>query len=274
MDPKGEPLAGSPVLKQAGRAPGPACPAGEMPAGGEAGPVPAAGGLARRLLRWWPILLIVAAAAALYASGAQRFLSLDTLGERQEELRGLAAEYPLASMSAFIAATAVFLMTSLPAEGLLTALGGLVFGTLMGTLLSVAGTVAAAVMLFLALRHALSTPRPEPRAFVRGLRRRMQRDAVSYLLMLRLVPVLPFSLVSLLAVLVGMRLRAFTLATTAGVIPPTLVFASLGTGLRQVLGAHEAIRLSTFTSPGVLLPLVGLALLSLLPVVWRHWRRT
>ena len=243
----------------------------------EAGSMPALGSPAHRwgrLLRWWPILLIVVAAAALYASGAQRFLSLDTLSERQEQLRGLVAEYPLAAASAFIAATAVFLMTSLPAEGLLTALGGLVFGTIPGTLLSVAGTVAAAVMLFLSLRHALSTPRSEHRPLVKGLRRRMQGDAVSYLLMLRLVPVLPFALVSLLAVLVGMRLRAFTLATTVGVIPPTLVFASLGTGMRRVLDAHEAIQMSTFTSPTVLLPLVGLALLSLLPIVWRRWRRT
>ena len=227
----------------------------------------------RQLLRWWPVLLIVVAAAALYASGAQRFLSLDTLGERQEQVRSLAAEYPFIAAFAFIAATAVFLMTSLPAEGLLTALGGLVFGTILGTILSVAGTVAAAVMLFLALRHALPA-RSGHRPFVEGLRRRMQRDAVSYLLMLRLVPVVPFSLVSLLAVLVGMRLAAFTLTTTAGAIPPTLIFASLGTGMRQVLDAHQPIRLSTFTSPVVLLPLVALALLSLLPVVWRRWRRT
>ena len=237
----------------------------------------ALGGPTRRLrhwLRWWPILLIVVAAGALYASGAQRFLSPDTLGERQEQLRGMATDYPITAAVAFFAATIVFLMTSLPAEGLLTALGGLVFGTVLGTLLSVAGTVAAALMLFLALRHALSGPPSGHGALVERIRRRMQRDAVSYLLMLRLVPILPFSLVSLLGVLVDMRLRTFTLATTAGAVPPTLIFASVGAGMRQVLDAHQPIQLSTFTSPGVLLPLVGLALLSLLPIVWRHWRRT
>ncbi len=236
----------------------------------------AVGGEARRpgrLLRWWPILLIVAAAVALYTSGAQRFLSLDALSERQEQLRSLADEHRLAASFAFIAATSVFLMTSLPAEGLLTALGGLVFGTVLGTALSVAGTVAAAVLLFLAMRHALSGMAAYQGAFVERMRQRMQQDAVCYLLMLRLLPVLPFSLVSLLAVLAGMRLRPFTLATAAGAIPPTLIFASLGAGMRQVLDAHEHLQLSTFTSPGVLLPLAGLALLSLLPVAWRRWKR-
>ena len=50
------------------------------------------------------------------------------------------------------------------------------------------------------------------------------------------------------------------------------MFAGIGAGLGSVLAAGGQPDLSVIWSPPVLLPLLGLAALSLLPVAWRRWR--
>ncbi len=135
------------------------------------------------------------------------------------------------------------------------------------------GAALAGTALYLALQFAVEDPLARRHGpLVEKIRREMETDGVSYLLVLRLLPVLPFWLVSLLPVLVGMRFGPYFFATVVGVIPPTVVFVSLGTGARQILSNHGHLHLASTLSLDVLLPLVGLAVLSLLPIAWRHWR--
>ena len=108
--------------------------------------------------------------------------------------------------------------------------------------------------------------------FLERIRPGLERDGFSYLLALRLIPVLPFWLLNLAPALVGMRLVPFALATLIGIIPGTLVFASIGAGAGQLLAAGSQPDWRIVFSPSVLLPFVGLALLSLAPVAWRHWK--
>ena len=135
------------------------------------------------------------------------------------------------------------------------------------------GGTAGAVLLFLAARTALGRPigrRAEP--LLSRIRPGLERDGFSYLLALRLIPVVPFWLLNLAPALVGMRLAPYALATLIGIIPGTLVFASIGAGIGGVLEAGRQPDLSVILSPRVIVPLLGLALLSLLPVAWRRWK--
>ena len=100
----------------------------------------------------------------------------------------------------------------------------------------------------------------------------LQRDGFSYLLAMRLIPAFPFWLVNLAAAIGGMRLLPYATATLIGIIPATLVFASLGEGWATVLAQGRRPDLMVAFSPPVLLPLLALAALSLLPVAWRRWK--
>jgi len=64
-------------------------------------------------------------------------------------------------------------------------------------------------------------------------------------------------------------LRTYVLATFLGIIPATLVFSSLGNGLGSVV---EEPDLGIVFRPSVLVPIVGLALLALIPVGYKRWR--
>ena len=173
----------------------------------------------------------------------------------------------------FVAVYVASVALSLPHAALLTASGGLLFGTLLGGALAVAGATIGAVLLFLIARSAFGDPLARRAGTRLGkLREELRRDGFTYLLALRLVPLFPFWLINLAAALCGMRLRDFAIATLIGIMPVTFVYASIGAGLGDVLHSGTRPDFIVVTSLPVLGPLLALAVLSLAPLVWRKWR--
>jgi uncharacterized membrane protein YdjX (TVP38/TMEM64 family) len=224
------------------------------------------------LRRALPLLALLAAFGLAFGLGLHRHLSLDALAAHRTTLEHFVAANPVAAPLAYMAAYAVAVALSLPGALILTLAGGLLFGALWGTVFAVAGATVGAVGLFLAARGALA-PALSARAgpFLDRLRPGLERDGLSYLLVLRLVPLFPFWLVNLAPALVGMKLAPFALGTFLGIIPGTAVFAGVGAGLAEVFAAGRTPDLGIVLRPGVLLPLLGLALLSLVPVLWRRF---
>lgn len=227
-------------------------------------------GLARRLL---PLALLLGLLSLVLATGAHEALGLETLRRHRHLLLELVAERPGLAASVYllvyIAATAL----SIPGAIWLTLAGGFLFGTLLATVLVVIGATAGAALLFLIARTALGEPlRARAGPWLARMAEGFRADAFNYLLVLRLVPIFPFWLVNLVPALLGVRLSTFALATAIGIVPATLVYASVGAGLGAVLDRGEEPDLGLLLEPALLLPLLGLALLALLPVVWRRLR--
>mgnify|MGYP000274212164 FL=1 len=102
------------------------------------------------------------------------------------------------------------------------------------------------------------------------MRAGFQEDALSYLLILRLIPLFPFWLVNLVPALLGVSLKVFVIGTFFGIIPGSLVYASVGNGLGALFEAGEAEKIErAIYQPQVLLPIAGLIALSLLPVIYK-----
>lgn len=221
--------------------------------------------------RLWPLALIGGGIAFAFALGLDRHLSAEALAANHAALAALVRDNPVGAAGGFVVAYAAAVAVSLPGGVVLTLSGGLLFGHLWGTVLSVIGATLGAVLLFLAARHALADLLARKAApLLDKVRPRLERDGLSYLLVLRLVPLFPFWLVNLAPALVGMRLGPYALGTLLGIIPATAVFAGIGAGLGEILAAGGRPDLGVILSPGVLLPLLGLALLALVPVVWRR----
>jgi uncharacterized membrane protein YdjX (TVP38/TMEM64 family) len=99
-----------------------------------------------------------------------------------------------------------------------------------------------------------------------------RRDSFSYLLFLRLVPVFPFWLVNIVPALLGMALGPYMLATLIGIIPGAVVYSSVGSGLGMLLDRGEMPNLGIIFEWRILLPLLGLAVLALVPVLYTRLR--
>jgi uncharacterized membrane protein YdjX (TVP38/TMEM64 family) len=78
--------------------------------------------------------------------------------------------------------------------------------------------------------------------------------------------------VNLVPAFLGVRLRTYVLATFIGIIPGSLVYASVGAGLGSVFDRSEAFSPSSILTPEIVVALLGLAVRALLPVVYRKLR--
>lgn len=224
--------------------------------------------------RGWPLLLLAALAAGFYAAGLQRFASFGAIGAQQAALQRFAEMQPVLAPLAFVALYAAAVTLSLPLGALLSVAGGALFGTIAGSAYVITGASIGAVLVFLIARSVFggALARRAGPALDR-LRPRLQRDGFSYLLALRLLPVVPFWLINIAAPLAGVRLAPFAAATVLGISPATIVYVSLGAGFGGALAAGQRPDLAVVFTPAILLPLLALALLALCPVAWRAWTR-
>jgi uncharacterized membrane protein YdjX (TVP38/TMEM64 family) len=186
------------------------------------------------------------------------------------------AHYLWASLG-FIAAYAAIVALSLPGATIATLAGGFLFGLFPGTLYNVLAASLGAVLVFLAARAGLGADVANKIAARGGavarLQDGLQANQWSVLLMMRLVPVVPFFIANLIPAFAGIRLLPFAVTTAVGIVPGALVFTSVGAGLAEVFARGEAPDLSIIFTAPVLLPLLGLAALSALPMVIKALRR-
>jgi uncharacterized membrane protein YdjX (TVP38/TMEM64 family) len=214
--------------------------------------------------RLWAVLAVAALIVAARLSGLDRYLSLDALAEHRSALSALVRDHSVPIALAYLVIYAAAVALSFPGAVILTLTGGFLFGAVPGTALTVIGATAGATVVFLLARRifgadALDRLGPRAQALAEGIR----RNAASYLLVLRLVPLFPFFLVNLVPAFVGVRLSVYVVTTLVGILPGTFVFSLAGAGLGGVLDAGGTINPASILTPEILGALGGLALLSL-----------
>jgi uncharacterized membrane protein YdjX (TVP38/TMEM64 family) len=227
---------------------------------------PQHGTSARRLI---PLGLLVAAGIAFVAVGGHRYLTFAALAENRDWLASLVQRWGFVAAFLYIAVYAGLVALSVPGSAVLTIAGGFLFGTWLGTLCAILGATLGATGIFLAARGGLGGLARRAGPLVGKLEAGFRADAFNYLLVLRLVFIFPFWLVNLVPALVGVRLSTFVLATFLGIIPGAFVYASFGNGLGNVVGEPG---LGVLLRPSVFGPIVGLAILALIPVGYKRWR--
>ncbi|MGF1630006.1 MAG: TVP38/TMEM64 family protein [Kiloniellaceae bacterium] len=230
---------------------------------------PAGGrGVLKRLL---PAAVLLAGLGTFLALGGHRYLAFDTLEAHRETLLALVEAQGAVAVLGFILLYAVMVALSIPGALVMTVSAGFLFGTLLGAACSVIGATLGAVAVFLAARTAIGDLlRQRAGPALRRMRDGFQEDALSYLLVLRLIPLFPFWLVNLVPAFLGVSLKNFVAGTLLGIIPGSLVYASVGNGLGAIFEAGETDSIKdAILEPEVLLPLAGLIVLSLLPVLYK-----
>lgn len=211
---------------------------------------------------------------AFFALGGPQHVTLQALAEHRAQFANLVQDRPIVSVLTLVVVYAALVAISFPGASLLTIFAGLMFGTWLGGVAAVAGATIGATMVFLIARSALAGALAHRAApFLEKIRAGFHNDAFSYLLVLRLAPAFPFWLVNIAAGLLEAPLGVFVATTFFGIMPGTFVYAGIGAGAGAVLDAGHALELSgVLLKPAVIGPLLGLAALSLLPVILKRAR--
>lgn len=218
-------------------------------------------------------LLLGLSLAAFFYCRAQGW-DLDTVARHRAWLLAQVEAQPLpAGLGLFLLCLLVATL-SLPFATLLTLVGGFLFGPLVATAWIVGGATLGSLAVFLAARgQARAALRARAGPWLARLERGFRRDAFSYLVVLRLLPIIPFWLVNLVPALLGVGLRTFLAATALGMTPVTFFVAELGGGLGEMMDAGRRPSLGLLLDLERLLPLAALALAALLPLLWRRLAR-
>jgi uncharacterized membrane protein YdjX (TVP38/TMEM64 family) len=221
----------------------------------------------RRLI---PVLVFVAGLVAFFALGLERYLSIDALRQHRSVLRAWVETSGLLAALVFMAIYIITVAFSLPGATVLTIAGGFLFGSVWGTALVIISATVGATILFSVAKTALGDVfRTKARAWLPSLEAGFREHALSYLLVLRLVPIFPFFIINLVPAFLGVALSTFMLGTFLGIIPGTFVYATVGAGLGSVFDAGGPFSLRGVLTPQIVTALVGLAVLAMIPVVYK-----
>ena len=219
--------------------------------------------------RFLPIVLIaVGAGAALIF--ARDFLSFSAIAEHYQTLIDWRDSHWFATAAVFFLAYVVCVAFSVPGATWLTLIGGFLFGTATGSLIVIPAATLGALLIFLAARTALGDAlRSRASGWLTKMEKGFRDGEVSYLLVMRLVPAVPFFVANLAPAFLGARLWTYLWTTLVGIIPGTVVYVSVGAGLGEQLASGQAPDLGVIFEWHILGPLLGLALLAALPLVLR-----
>ena len=227
-----------------------------------------------QLIRWLPLSLIVIAFVAFFYFHLYEYLSFQVFKQYHHQLLEYSNQHFPASLLIYIGIYIVAVAISVPGAVFLTLVGGFLFGIGVGTLSVVIAATLGATLLFLSVRTSLGywlAQRASP--YIKKMESGFKRDAFYYLLALRLIPLFPFWLVNVVAALLGIELKQFIVATLIGIIPGSLVYVMLGNGLGYLFAQNETPNLAIIFKAPILLPLLGLAILSLLPILYKRLRK-
>ncbi len=242
------------------------------------------------LQRWLPLFGLAVLTAIGYVLGLQHYFTLQSIAENQAVLHSYVAEHLFLALLIYTGAYFVVVALSFPGAGILSILGGFIFGWALSAPITVVAATLGAIVVFKIVQTSLGkviADRAGP--FVQKLSGGFEKDGFNYLLFLRLVPAFPFFAVNAVAGLTKMTLRTFALGTLLGIIPGSYAFAWLGRGFGSVIEAqqfsHDACvlhngaqncpyELSTtaIITPQLLWAFAALGLISLIPVAIKKWK--
>lgn len=213
------------------------------------------------------LALFALALAAFFYFDLGRFLSLDALKANRDALLAFTEDHYGAAVGIFIAVYVALTAASLPGAVILTLAGGFLFGSLLGTLYVNLGATTGATLAFLASRYLLRDWVESKFGWWLGpMQEGLAKNAFSYLMTLRLIPIFPFFGVNALCGLTRMSLSTYVAATAIGIVPGSFVYAYAGRQLGTINSLKE------IASPNVLLAFTLLGLLALVPIVYRKLR--
>ena len=223
------------------------------------------------LKRLLPLVVLLGGLVGFFAFGLDQYATFDALRQHREDLLGFVAEHHFRAALMFMAVYIVAVAMSLPGGTVLSLIGGFLFGAVLSTGLVVVSATLGATILFVIAKSALGDAlRVRAGPWMDRLAKGFQENELSYLLVLRLVPLFPFFVVNLVPAFLGVRLRDYVLATFIGIIPGTFVYNLAGAGLGSILDSGEDFTVASILTLEIKLALFGLAVLALLPVVYKQ----
>lgn len=173
------------------------------------------------------------------------------------------------AVAIFMAIYAAVIALAIPGVPPLTMIGGFLFGLIPASIYATVSATLGTTISFLLIRYVLSN-------VIRGkYAQKLERfnekiasnGAASYLLTLQLMGLIPYFVINTLAALANISTITFMWTTCVGSIPIIMIYAFAGKQLYMIESARDIF------SPSIIAVLVGLIVISLMPVLFKRLRK-
>ena len=221
------------------------------------------------------ITVVTCIVTIFFSMDFDSYLSFETLRHNKERMTDWYDDHHFITVVLFIVTYILVVALSLPGAIWMTLAGGFIFGPLQASIyVVVSATLGASILFVLAKFWLADFFKEKVGTTAEKMENGFKSNALSYLLFLRLVPVFPFWLVNLVPAFLGVPLRTFVIGTGLGIIPGTTVFCWVGSGLGVALDSGDILDPSEILlHPEIISTFVGLGTLSLIPIVYKKFKR-
>jgi len=240
--------------------------------------------------KYLPLLALAIVFTSFFVFGLDEYLTFKALSDNRDRLLYFVENHYLAALSLYFILYVVLVAASVPGGLLLTVSGGFLFGWAAGGIVTVFAATVGATLLFLIAATSLGAVlHKKAGPWLTRLEDGFKDNAMSYLLFLRLVPAFPFWLVNIAPAFLGVPMRTYIVGTFFGIIPGTMVFASLGTGLDSIIveqqdkfskcqasgetGCSMTFDVGSLVTKEIILSFVALGVVSLIPILIKRLRK-
>lgn len=211
------------------------------------------------------ILIVVGIIFLVRYTDLWHHITIENIKENRCLLQQSIQDNYLFSVFAYILLYIFLTAIAFPAAIVLTIAGGFLFGTILGTVYTNIGATIGSSISFLIMRYFLGNFIQKRFGHtMKSFNREFKKYGYSYLLSIHFISVIPLSIVNIFASLANISFRTFFWTTSLGIIPGSLVYSFAG----KQLGAIEQTK--DLFSWKIILAFVGLAILSILPILIRR----
>jgi uncharacterized membrane protein YdjX (TVP38/TMEM64 family) len=186
-------------------------------------------------LRLLIVCLVLIFICFIWFSGLSSCLTLENVQRHAVWLQEQVTHYYWRTVALYGLCYLAVVLASLPVVFVMNMVGGYLFGVVAGVLYAIVAATLAAVIYFLLVRYVIGSYLQERYAQKLALfNQKFEVQGGLFLLTCRLIPVIPFFMVNLLAGLLTISMSTFIWTTAVGIFPSTSVFVYLGIGLNKI----------------------------------------
>lgn len=190
------------------------------------------------------------------------FITIDNIKNNKYYISYFISSNYCLSVFMFFVSCIVFINSPLPLAAVIKLLGGFFFGFYVGAFYNIAATVLACLIGFGISRYAFKQTL-EKRYYNKliEIENEIEKNGFYYFLSLRLIMVIPYFLINILAGISRVSFKKYLHSTSLGVIPASLIYANAGNQLEKIDSINQIFR------PDIAASIFLAAFISLLPIL-------
>jgi uncharacterized membrane protein YdjX (TVP38/TMEM64 family) len=221
-------------------------------------------GVKKRVLSLGLFLIIVGAAWFFLKD----VITLEALQEGKASLKAFVTLHYNVALLIYVGVYSLSAAVAFPLGGVFVIASGLLFGTVIGALATVLASTLGGIAVFFIARYGFKDWIEEHHGkYLAPIEKEVSDHPISYLLFLRLMPVVPYLVINVVAALVNVRLSTFIWTSVVGLLPGAFLLALVGQEISRIAETGEILTSS------VVLVLFLLALASLMPLAYTKYRK-